>query len=93
MTVVRVPTKGHRLSQERRRRKPVMLFLNEAELTRIDTAAEAAGMPRATYIRWLLFYANDGNAMRAGGRSHLTARKPRPSRRLTSTGGDMTNGN
>jgi hypothetical protein len=34
-----------------------MLFLTEDELRRLDAAAEAVGMPRATYMRWRLLYA------------------------------------
>jgi hypothetical protein len=57
MTVVRVPTHGHRLPQARRRKKPIMLFVSEDELAKLDAAAEAVGMPRATYIRWRVLYA------------------------------------
>jgi hypothetical protein len=57
VTVVRVPKHEHRLPQARRRRKAVMLFLTEDELRRLDAAAEAVGMPRATYMRWRLLYA------------------------------------
>jgi hypothetical protein len=56
MTVVRVPAHAHRLPQERRRRKPVMMFLSEDELRRLDEDADAVGMNRSTYIRWRLLY-------------------------------------